>query len=40
MRDFHLVIPRDCVASVTDEENTAALNQLRLYGIAKGPVRA
>jgi nicotinamidase-related amidase len=28
MRDFHLVIPRDCVASVTDEENTAALDQM------------
>jgi hypothetical protein len=28
MRDFHLVVPRDCVASVTEEENAAALDQM------------
>jgi nicotinamidase-related amidase len=29
MRDFHLVIPRDCVASNTEEENRHALEQMR-----------
>jgi nicotinamidase-related amidase len=29
MRDFHLVVPADCVASNTDEENRHALEQIR-----------
>ena len=29
MRDFHLVVPRDCVASNTEEENRYALEQIR-----------
>jgi nicotinamidase-related amidase len=29
MRDFHLVVPSDCVASNTDEENRYALEQMR-----------
>ena len=29
MRDFHLVVPADCVASNTDEENRYALEQMR-----------
>jgi nicotinamidase-related amidase len=28
MRDYELVIPRDCVSSVTKEENAAALDQM------------
>jgi nicotinamidase-related amidase len=28
MRDYHLVIPSDCVASVTSDENRAALDQM------------
>jgi nicotinamidase-related amidase len=28
MRDFHLAVPRDCVASNTEEENRHALNQM------------
>ena len=28
MRDFHLVVPADCVASNTDEENNYALTQM------------
>jgi nicotinamidase-related amidase len=29
MRDFHLVVPADCVASNTEEENRNALDQMR-----------
>jgi nicotinamidase-related amidase len=29
MRDFHLVVPEDCVASNTEEENRYALEQMR-----------
>jgi nicotinamidase-related amidase len=29
MRDFHLVVPADCVASNTEEENRLALDQMR-----------
>jgi nicotinamidase-related amidase len=29
MRDFRLIVPRDCVASNTHEENEYALNQIR-----------
>src|SRR6185437_11412781 len=29
MRDFHLVVPADCVASNTEEENRHALEQMR-----------
>jgi nicotinamidase-related amidase len=29
MRDFRLIVPRDCVASNTQEENEYALNQIR-----------
>ena len=29
MRDFRLVVPADCVASNTDEENRYALEQMR-----------
>ena len=29
MRDFHLVVPSDCVASNTEEENAYALEQIR-----------
>ncbi len=29
MRDFHLVVPADCVASTTEEENRYALEQMR-----------
>jgi nicotinamidase-related amidase len=29
MRDFHLLVPADCVASVTEEENRYALEQMR-----------
>jgi isochorismate hydrolase len=28
MRDYELVIPRDCVSSVTEDENWAALRQM------------
>ena len=28
MRDFNLIVPRDCVASNTDEENAYALDQM------------
>ncbi len=28
MRDFHLIIPRDCVASENEEENERALEQM------------
>src|SRR5881227_607253 len=28
MRDFNLIVPRDCVASNTEEENTYALDQM------------
>jgi nicotinamidase-related amidase len=30
MRDYHLVVPADCVASNTEEENRNALEQMRL----------
>src|SRR5947209_1156858 len=30
MRDFHLVVPSDCVASNTEEENRHALEQIRV----------
>jgi hypothetical protein len=29
MRDFHLIVPADCVASNTEEENRHALGQMR-----------
>jgi nicotinamidase-related amidase len=29
MRDFHLAVPADCVASNTEEENRYALEQMR-----------
>lgn len=29
LRDFHLIVPADCVASNTEEENRAALEQMR-----------
>ena len=29
MRDLHLVVPSDCVASNTEEENRYALEQMR-----------
>ena len=29
MRDFHLFVPRDCVASNTEEENAEALEQMK-----------
>jgi nicotinamidase-related amidase len=29
MRDYHLVVPADCVASNTEEENRNALAQMR-----------
>jgi nicotinamidase-related amidase len=29
MRDFHLIIPSDCVASIDPEENRAALQQMK-----------
>ena len=29
MRDFHLVVPEDCVASNTEEENRLALDEMR-----------
>jgi nicotinamidase-related amidase len=28
MRDFHLIIPQDCVASITEEENRNAILQM------------
>jgi len=31
MRDFHLVVPADCVASNTEEENDHALEQMRKF---------
>ena len=31
MRDFHLVVPADCVASNTEEENHHALEQMRKF---------
>ena len=38
MRDFHLVIPSDCVASNTEEENQYALDQMRK--VLKADVRS
>ena len=29
MRDFHLMVPRDCVASNTEQENNYALEQMQ-----------
>ena len=29
MRDYHLIIPRDCIASASEEENDNALEQMR-----------
>jgi nicotinamidase-related amidase len=37
MRDFHLVVPRDCVASNTPEENDYALEQIR--AVLKADIR-
>src|SRR5687768_295803 len=37
MRDFHLVVPSDCVASNTEEENRYALEQMRV--VLKADVR-
>ncbi len=31
MRDFHLAVPSDCVASNTDEENRHAIEQMRRF---------
>src|SRR5262249_2291768 len=31
MRDFHLAVPADCVASNTEEENRHALEQMRKF---------
>jgi nicotinamidase-related amidase len=31
MRDYHLVVPADCVASNTEEENRYALDQMRRF---------
>lgn len=28
MRDFHLIVPRDCIASNTEEDNRAAIEQM------------
>jgi nicotinamidase-related amidase len=33
MRDFHLVVPRDCVASNTAEENHIALEHMRIFDL-------
>jgi len=34
LRDFHLIVPADCVASRTRKENTVALQQMRrLLGV-------
>jgi nicotinamidase-related amidase len=38
MRDFHLVVPRDCVASNTEAENRYALEQIRT--VLKADIRA
>jgi nicotinamidase-related amidase len=38
MRDFHLYVPRDCVASNTEEENRLALEQMEK--VLKADVRA
>jgi nicotinamidase-related amidase len=37
MRDFHLFVPRDCVASNTEEENRLALE--RMEQVLKADVR-
>jgi hypothetical protein len=37
MRDFHLVVPSDCVASNTKEENDYALHQMR--NVLKADIR-
>ena len=37
MRDFHLVVPGDCVASNTEEENRHALEQMR--NVLKADIR-
>jgi nicotinamidase-related amidase len=37
MRDYHLVVPSDCVASNTDEANANALHQMRI--VLKANVR-
>jgi nicotinamidase-related amidase len=37
MRDFHLVVPADCVASNTEEENRHALDQM--YKVLKADIR-
>jgi nicotinamidase-related amidase len=37
MRDFHLFVPRDCVASNTEEENRLALAQMEM--VLKADVR-
>ena len=38
MRDFHLVVPSDCVASNTEEENRYALEQIRT--VLKADIRS
>jgi len=38
MRDFHLIVPRDCVASNTQEENRYALEQMQT--VLKADTRA
>jgi nicotinamidase-related amidase len=37
MRDYRLIVPADCVASNTEEENRYALEQMR--GILKADIR-
>lgn len=38
MRDYHLVVPRDCTVSNTPEENEAALELMRKFLKAKTPL--
>jgi nicotinamidase-related amidase len=37
MRDYHLIVPSDCVASNTEQENTYALEQIR--SVLKADIR-
>lgn len=38
MRDFHLIVPRDCVAANTEDENHYALEQMR--SVLKADIRS
>lgn len=38
LRDFHLIVPADCVASNTEEQNRAALEQMRT--VLKADIRS